>query len=737
MPQLDFAAWTQTTLQVNSGGKIESVPSALVSSNGFRVLQLKPAIGHLFDVSQDQGEGLSGYPVVLTYSFWDSRYAHDTAVVGKTILVNGQPAYIAGVLEPGFRSLTPPHAAGLILPLEFERFIHNSKPWMLSPQYLWLTTVARLTDGMALTGVNQWLKEIDASLRSTTDPTSDYLPDKQLGSALIARSARIGRSDLEKRYREPLFVLEGTSVALFLICSVNVALLFVGRNIKKARETAVRIALGAGRLRIAGAAAIEVLLLCFVGALLAIPISVVLTNTLSRWLMAGYTSVWLRPQHPDMKLILSGIGLALFVALVACTSIIVSLQLSIKAPTLNLGIASGRTNLFIGKAIIAAEIGFALILITAGILGSYGFWKLESTPSGFADDSTLIAEIVLTPPGVDGQTPGTSNAAVAERIIERIRSVAGADKVSFLSTIPLTGADSSQSLTALRDDGSSREIVIWPEAVDIDYFNAIGTRIIRGRAFNSEDRSANNCVISASVAQEFWGGKFALGDNLYLPAHHGIASSPFCRVIGVAQDTHFRSMKADPDRVVYTINKQPVSWVLSLAIQTYQAVATSREITQVVKELAPMSQATSIHAIRELVQQDTQVERVLTSLACFSAIISAIILGGGVFAVIALEVAQYRRVLALRLALGAPAADIVHAASKRFYPAIFFGLVVGSMLTFSRLHDFAALYGLKVELGFLSVSASIVFICVITVLGSLPPLWQLFRRSPWQELRHE
>jgi len=740
--QTQLLAWARTPLKMRSAERLEEVSGALLSGNGFAMLQIRPAAGSFFDASDDVPGRKGAYPAVLAYRYWKARYAGDVNVIGHAIVINGAPAYIAAVLPPGFDGLTPPYSPQVILPLSFDPVIHAGERWMAAPNYQWLTVFGRLPNGIALDSVRANLQTIDANLRAAADPKGEYLPDPQHGPALVAQSGRLGKSQLESEYRRPLLALEGMGLALFTLCCCNLVLLFVGRAATLSRETAIKTALGAPSGRLLTSAAVEAAALAACGAVLAIPAAEGFAHLLGLWLMSSFGRPATQLPGAALNALFAVAALGLAVASCVAAALLGSLWQNTGKPGAALGTGRPTGRLRSNPWIISVEIAFAVILIAAASVGALGFYKLAHKASGFSTSGTIIARLDVRDSQENSPEPSGSEAGVRMgRVIAAIQRAPGIAAVSTLSTPPLMGAASTRRITARLGDGGIRTENVWPEIVSAGYFAAMGTRITRGRAFSDSDiGAASVCVLGTRTARAFFEEGDPIGKFLFTSeaeAKQEGGGQPACRVIGVAEDAHFKTLTDSPDKMVYQLGMRRAPGAVTLAVHASSTGLAVQAVNSALREAAPGSLPPGISGVDELIANDIRRERALMLLSGVSAAIVAVILGGGIFGAVTLAASRRRRDLAVRVALGATTPAICQALVREFLLPVVTGFVVGSAGFLYAMRWLTALFATSAGTGIGAFGVATLFLFIISIAGVSIPLGRVVSAPSTMNLLNE
>src|SRR5579862_9237234 len=244
-------AWSSSTVGVQENGVVNAANGALMTGNGFRVLELQPAIGRAFNEEDDTtGGGPNGYPALLGYDYWKNHFQAANSVLGRVLTVNGKPVTVIGVLPKGFDGLIVGERADLVLPLSFESVLNFPQSRRDNAGSFWLTVMGRLKPGENLQRASAELHATEASIRQEADRKHIFLEGFFASFKIGVESGSSGRSFLRMAYESPLITLEILAGLLLLLCCTNVALLMLARLAGRHREFAVRLALGASRPRI-------------------------------------------------------------------------------------------------------------------------------------------------------------------------------------------------------------------------------------------------------------------------------------------------------------------------------------------------------------------------------------------------------------------------------------------------------------------------------------------------------
>jgi len=219
----DLLAWSPSDLAIQENGAVANTPGALMSGNGFRVLELQPTLGRAFsDVDDEPGGGPSGYQALLSHAYWTQHFHANPDVLGQSLVINGKPVAIIGVLPAGFDGLVVGQRTDILLPLSFEEVLSapNSSSRHQAGNF-WLTVMGRLKPSSSFQSAQANLLATEKSVRAEADPTGKFLGGFFAAFHIGIESGRSGRSFLRIAYSRPLIVLEILVGLLLLLCCAN------------------------------------------------------------------------------------------------------------------------------------------------------------------------------------------------------------------------------------------------------------------------------------------------------------------------------------------------------------------------------------------------------------------------------------------------------------------------------------------------------------------------------------
>ena len=737
----DLFAWSGSDLSVREGDAVTNVDGALISGNGFRVLELQPLLGRAFNDADDQpGGGPNGYQALLTYPYWQNHFQASQDVLHQSLNINGKPVAIVGVLPPGFQGIIAEQHVDIVLPLSFEQELGPPHPLRHQQGSFWLTVMGRLNPGATIRTAQSDLLATQNSVREEADPTHRFLSGFFAAFQLGVESGRSGRSSLKITYSRPLIALEILVGLLLLLCCANTALLILARVSNRLREFAVRSALGASRHRLFQQVLSEVALIALCGLLGGIALGWIAAKSLVAMLAAI-------GQPPPLDAAPQAAVLA-FTAAISIFSAVVAgawpaFRASRVAPILGLKQnALGPSSKALGKWIVPSQVAVSVVLLAAASLLGQSFFHLLLSDSGFHPNNAVMAEVDLSPVKV-----GAEATRDAQLIIDALTGAPGIDSAAVMSSPPLKGWWSSSHYYSVGHNGAVHtDMQVWAEAVSADYFSVIGTPIREGRAFNHADESAAPvCVLSASAAKNFFPAEEALGRYVYaggadasLDGQKQASPKDTCQVIGIASDARFESLREPAERAIYRVIPQDeLSNDIFLVVRISNIPLASAAIREAIRKTVPGTPEPTIFTFDQLVAAHLHQERMLMALsACFAAV-ALLLTALGLYGLLSRNVVIRTKEIGLRLALGARPRDALLLVLQHGLRLVIVGCAVGLIAAAAVVKLLGTLLvGLQPNKPLL-LMAAVFTLFVVAVIASCVPAWRAARVDPMEALRYE
>ena len=686
----------------------EVIDGAAVTASYFRALGITPALGRGFLDSDD----VPGAPhvAILSHRFWAQRFASDTTLIGRTLQLSGEPTTVIGVL-----------------PADFDAADEEDKIWQplrVTTEQLtgsggyWLQLIGRLAPGVTL-------EHTSAAAQTAVQVLAKRNPQRsQNVGAVVRRYLDVEVGDLRAR----LLVLLGAVGLVLLIACVNVANLLLARATGRARELAIRAALGAGRGRLIRQLLAESVLLATSGAVVGVGLAWVLVKAVIAVAPAGL------PRLDQARI--NPIVLAFTLVIVVVTSLLIGLVPSLRMARADLQSAlregargAGGTvhRERLRASLVAAEVALAMTLLTGSGLLIRTAWQLQHVDPGFKPSHVLAARVLLPP---TGYADSAHIAQTYENIREAVARIPGVQRASLTSVVPLSG---SMMTTSVAPEG--RELTA-DERIDIDvrvsspdYFASMGMNLLDGRDLQRTDGAdaMQVAVISASLARKLWPGERAVGKRIdVLGRVHGEPN--WVTVVGVVSDVHDLALNAPARPTVYVpfTQMQTGFWEnalrrsLVLVVQTRPEPETLlRAVRQAVMSVDPSLPLADDHTMTGLLADSVAKARFNTLLLAALGAIALMLASVGVYGVVSYFVSQRTREIGVRIALGAKAANIWRLVFGRSLTPIGWGVALGVTLSLGAtrlLRD--QLYGVSSDdpVTLLAVSGTLLGVALVATL---------------------
>ena len=675
-------AWSQPTLAIQENGAVNALKGALMTGNGFRVLQLPAVVGRTFGEADDAIDGgPNGYQALLGYDYWQNHFQGADSVLGQVLSVNGKPVTVIGVLPKGFDGLIAGQRTELLLPLSFEAVLNAPTPRRDYPGSFWLTVMGRLKPGETARRATADLHATEAAVREEADRKHIFMSGFFAPFKLGVESGSSGRSFLRMAYESPLMVLEILAGLLLLLCCTNVALLMLARLTGRHQEFAIRLALGTSRSRMFRLILSEGIVLALFGLGGGILVGWWAAKTLAA-MIGSFGQAPPIDVTPRAVILAFTAGVTVFSALLASLFPAIQAGRATPQPDLKQSHASSALK-HLGRWFVPAQVAVAIVLLACASLLVGTLRNLLLQGSGFSADGLMIADIDL---GAEKPTK-TMAAQQARQILEEVAGSPGVQSATLLSAPPLHGWWSTQHFFSIDGRGSVHsDMETWPEVVSPAYFSTMGTSIEQGRGFLPQDWSGPPvCVLSASAARNFFPDESSVGKLIYAggdsPQQDGktkVDPADTYTVIGVAGNAHFRTLREPSQRNVYKLfpNDGPEA-SFSLAVKSGSSPAAISAIRDAVHRTAPAVVEPTPFTFTELVEEDLKKERMLTVLSSSCAAIALLLTALGLYALLARLVALRTREIGIRLALGSHPGSVLAMVIRDGMKLVLVGVAVG------------------------------------------------------------
>jgi predicted permease len=723
---------------VTAGDVTERVQVDLVSGTFFETLGVGPAVGRVLSPQDDLQPG--AHPVVvLSHAFWERKFAKDPEVVGRAIVVNGHPMTVVGVAARGFHGVEVGESYDIYIPLmmqpsilpTWQRGIHD---WRMR----WLTPMARLKEGVSLdearAGVNVLYRQLLQQDLETTSSRSESFRERFAAKELVILEGGKGVSGLRHQSRTPLLVLMGMVGLVLLIACANAANLLLARASARRREIALRIALGASRIRLVRGLLLESVLLALAGGALGTVFAIWTSDALLRSL-PNVNASRVFAAEPDLRVMLFTFVVSLLTGLVFGAVPALSATHMAVAPTLKneAGSLASRSSGRFRSGLVVAQVALSLLLLIGAGLFVRSLSNLAALDPGFAPDHLLAFSVN---PSLNGYELSRRMETIA-RIRDEIAAEPGVRSVSLAEIALMTGSNSSSTIKVEGYDAKEEENMN-PDlnGVAPEFFDTLGIPLLSGRDFTEADDldAPRVAVVNENFARYFFGESDPLGRRFTFGRN-----DTEIVIVGVSASGKSISMREEPGRFLYF----PYTQSTDLGEVTFYVRATvdpeslGSRIREVVSKVDAALPVTDLKTMNRQIAESLFVERMVAALSVAFGGLATLLAAVGLYGLLSYTVSMRTREIGIRLALGAERRGLLLLVLKQVAFLALVGVAIGlpAGLFFGRLVE-SELYGLNARDPLAIGMATFLLLATAALAGALPAA-RASRVDPMVALRHE
>jgi predicted permease len=670
-----YAAFFPTVVAVGSGTSSRERPIAAVSASYFDFFDARPALGRYFTPAEDTTPSGANV-VVLSHAFWTAELgARD--VLGQTIQVDNIMCTIIGVTPPGFTGVAEGNAAVAYLPITtFGAHQPGGSSVDYWRRYVWDWTemMVRRKPGVSIAQANADLTQAYIRSRAAARAIHSFMARVETARPVaVAGALKTAAGPYPGLEARTLVWVTGVAVAVLLIACANVANLFLARALRRRREVALRLALGVTQRRLAAQSLTESLVLSLAGCIAGLAIA--------QWGGAALRTLFL-PSAGVVGVAADSrtLGVALMAAVLAglltgFSPLLLARDADI-ARSLKAGVREGTNQRSRMRAsLLVVQVMLSVLLLVGAGLFVRSLARLRDLPLGYDVDPVLL---VRWDRRGESMTP-EQRVAVRQRVLEAARAIPGVARAAWASNIPLQGT-STMSLYVPGIDSVARLGRFTYQTAGAEYFAAMGTPVLRGRGFTTEDRPGlpTVAVVSASMARVLWPGQDAIGQCMRV----GADTMPCTRVVGVAEDAVHDALKDQPFRYYLPIDQFPNEGgsLLVLRLQGHSAEM-AENVRRALQAVMPGQQYVMTQPMSNLLDAQRRSWRAGATMFVAFGVLALVVAAVGLYGVIAYDVGQRMHELGVRIALGARGADVVRLVVARGVRLAVGGVVVGSALS--------------------------------------------------------
>ena len=765
-------------LVLSGNGPARMADGELVSGDYFSTLGVSALVGRALGPADD----LPSAPpaVVLSYAFWQDAFGGDRSAVGRTIVLNSVPFTIVGVTEPNFTSLTPGKTQDMFLPLSTDSRL--SIPWMggrenkeRSLDVWWLVVVARLKTGVTLESAQAAASLLFRNeMLNAQNPRSKAADDPRI----LLKPAQSGLDGRRSSISMPLYILMSAVGLILLIACANVAGLLLSRATSRQKEVAVRLALGAGRLRMVRQLLTESVMLSLMGGALGVLVAIWGVPALTALMSSDGDRPFPFVVGPDWRVLAFTVCISLF------AGILFGLAPALRSTRLDLtpalresasGLPGGRMRpgrrFHLGNALVAIQVALSIVVLIGAGLVVRTLRNLRSIHPGFDTRNLLLFSINPTLQ----KYSDSKIQSLYRDLQERLAALPGVISVSYSSDSLLSGSLWTSDLHVEgQAEKTTQEVDML--AVGPGFYKTLRIPVLGGRAFTSADfeqaaqaaaagespqqtatpsrvlAAAKSSpavgppipvLVNASFVHNYFGNQNPLGKRLTQGDNSettgNAAEKPrmtkVWEIIGVAGDTKYDSLRREVHPTVYVpVTGGGATFELRTASSSSALIpAVRRTVSDADNNLPIFGVRTQSQRIDELLTQERLIARLGSCFGGLALLLACV----GLYGLLSYEVARRTREIGIRMALGAERADVLRSVASQGLRVTMVGVVAGITAGVAVTRFLSSLlFGLKATDPVTFAGVSLILIAV-ALLACYLPARRATKVDPMVALRYE
>ena len=649
---------------LTGGDKPQRIYVANATANYFEVLGIKPYVGRFFRPEEEAGAAGAPY-LVLSYSLWQTRFASDPAIVGKSVEINERPLTVIGVAPKGFIGCKTGIRTDAWLPLVPIRSIGGN--WQIEQRGSpWLNAMGRLRPGVSRQSAAQ---ELEVLMRQLV---AQY-PNDHAGMNTI---------HLDPLWRSPfganlylassLPILLAIAGAVLLLTCANIATLMLVRFISRRREIAIRQSLGANRVQLMREMILEGLFVALGGGAVAVLLTAWTSKTMANFIPPNSSPIAING-------VLDWHVVAAIAVLIVLTSVLCAAMPAWRSSNVSTAevlkeeagsVSSGNRNQVVLSGLVVAQIALSLtLLITAGLF-LRTLEKTSGADPGFDRSHVLLASVDLGSAGYSEQ-----EAAIFQRnLLSKLAAVPGASSVALSDWVPLSFTRGSvEAFPEGYAPKPHESMEVRKAAVSAGYFETMKIPLIEGREFTGQDGAdaPRVAIVDEATANRFWPAQYALGKRIRM-------NGELFTVVGVAKNTRHQRMNEDPEPMVYRSIFQTSNSPTIIHLRTRgDPELRAPQVEQAVHELNAKLPVFDVRTLEQSTQMATMFEMIESTFAGAFGVLALILAVSGIYGVMAYRTQLRSHEIGIRMALGASRSDVLRLVLKQGFRLTAIGVVLG------------------------------------------------------------
>jgi predicted permease len=729
-------AWASRQVQTPEAREMALLRGVYASGEYFETLGVSPVIGRTFGPEDDDpAGGRNGAVAVISDTLWKRKYAAGPQVLGQSIVINGIPVTIVGVMPSGFSGVQVGYDGEIWMPLNLARQTGDNANCFSRPSCSFINVMARLRPGMTQARAGANLRVISPNIYAATVPPGMRADRKAayLASKLLSEPGKSGYAFLRLQVGSPLQVLMALVALVLLIACANMANLLTARASARFHEVGVRLALGAHRLRVVRQFLTESLLLAIGGAIAGLLFALWSTRALVLVLSTADNPIIL-DLHPDWRVLFFSTAIALLAGVAFGFGPALHVTRFGAGPALKeraRNVRGGEERLGFGRVLFGAQVALSIVLLAAAGLFAGTLVRLMRVNTGFDPADLTIVSVVNPHPPLERPQA----IQLFGRLMRRVRAIPGVESATFISPTPLSNGGWGTIFDIPgRTDLAEDQRQAYISVIGSSFTQTMRIPLLAGRDFNESDtaNSEKVALISEIAAHRWFPNGSALGAHINFrgPGNR-------VRIIGITGDYRYWNLRDDVPLAVfipYTQNDQFGDVAMRTKLPVNAPYAAFRSILH---EEAPAMPIGTIKTMKQHIDESLSAERLTAYLSVFIGALALLLTSVGLYGILAYSVSRRTGEIGIRMALGAQRSSVVWLVLRQVAAHITLGAALGVTVVLMSSHVVKKLlYDVRPN-DPATIAAAVGGLILVCLIAASIPARRATRLDPMQALREE